>query len=284
MLSVEKQAKLCYTFYKRDVYVMENILISKLSFFNVLDCHYTHGQVVDYSSLARPFNIIGFVQHGEAVFTSSDEKIHLKTGDCFFIPLGETYVSEWFGEGDLYITCIFFYFDYESNPLQGKKYHLQKIKNGNEAEVKKLFIDLRMSIKNDLYFKTMMLFYTISEYIFKQLSFKETPEKSSPIQNALYYLHTNFSKPISIHLLAELCFLSESRFMHVFKEMTGMTAIAYKNELSIKHALRLLQMYPEMSVEKISERCGFSSSIYFRRVFQKQTGLSPREYKKKIIL
>ncbi|MBO5998847.1 MAG: helix-turn-helix transcriptional regulator, partial [Lachnospiraceae bacterium] len=33
---------------------------------------------------------------------------------------------------------------------------------------------------------------------------------------------------------------------------------------------------------QIAERCGFSDPYYFSNVFKKQTGKSPREYKKSV--
>ncbi len=260
---------------------MKSIFFSNLSFFNTLQCHYHGGQIVDHTAFARPFNIIGFLHHGEAIFNGSSGKIHISPGDCFFIPFGETYVSEWFGQGDLYITCIFFYFDYNYNPLKGKKYHLQKIENKEPDKIENLFIQIYKSIHDPLVFPAMQYFYTICTHIFSRLYCKEIPKQESPVHHALLYLHDNFSEEISIRKLAELCYLSESRFMHVFKEQTGMSAITYKNNLAIHHASRLLQSYPQMSIEEISEACGFSSAIYFRRVFKEITGVSPRECRKK---
>ena len=37
--------------------------------------------------------------------------------------------------------------------------------------------------------------------------------------------------------------------------------------------------YPEDTVEQISDACGFESSAYFRRVFKRYAGVSPREYR-----
>ena len=44
-------------------------------------------------------------------------------------------------------------------------------------------------------------------------------------------------------------------------------------------AAALLISRPEDTVEQISDACGFESSAYFRRVFKKHTGASPREYR-----
>ncbi|MBE7062685.1 MAG: AraC family transcriptional regulator [Ruminococcaceae bacterium] len=254
--------------------------ISRLSFLNTFLCKYRPGKVMDYSSLARPFHIIGYMQKGEATISGATGTIHLRPGDCFFIPLGETYISRWSEAEESSILCVFFYFEYENNPLEGKKYPMQKIENDAPSKIRILLDRLDEAIKDTAVFPAMQFFYELVAFVFARLSYVETPKLSSPVHNALHYLHIHFAEPVSIRHLADICFLSESRFMHVFKSVTGMSAIAYKNKLAIRHASRLL-LSPEKSIEEISEECGYSSSVYFRRVFRETTGLSPREYRKK---
>jgi YesN/AraC family two-component response regulator len=35
-----------------------------------------------------------------------------------------------------------------------------------------------------------------------------------------------------------------------------------------------------MNINEISEDCGFSDTVYFRRIFKKITGLTPAKYRK----
>ena len=58
-----------------------------------------------------------------------------------------------------------------------------------------------------------------------------------------------------------------------------MTPVEYKNAIIVSRAQRILLDDPTASIEKISERLGFESSIYFRRLFKAQTGKTPREYR-----
>ena len=61
-----------------------------------------------------------------------------------------------------------------------------------------------------------------------------------------------------------------------------MSPIEYKNKIMIRHAERSLVDHPEVSIEELSERLGFESSIYFRRLFKATTGKTPREYRKTV--
>ena len=50
------------------------------------------------------------------------------------------------------------------------------------------------------------------------------------------------------------------------------------NDLRIKEAKRLLTEQPELKIQDIAERCGFSSRRAFTRIFTRDTGTSPSEW------
>ena len=123
-------------------------------------------------------------------------------------------------------------------------------------------------------------FYSMCSELFCAVDATPKQLNTAVIQNALDYIDKYFDAEISVKQLAELCNFSESRFHHVFKELMRMSPIAYKHKVAINHAVLYLGSERGYTVEEISDKCGFSSSIYFRRVFKKITGKSPREYKK----
>ncbi|MBQ2520336.1 MAG: helix-turn-helix transcriptional regulator, partial [Paludibacteraceae bacterium] len=50
------------------------------------------------------------------------------------------------------------------------------------------------------------------------------------------------------------------------------------NDLRIKEAKRLMTEQPELKIQDIAERCGFSSRRAFTRIFTRDTGTSPSEW------
>lgn len=259
---------------------MESISVFNLSFLNIWKAHYKPGHLVDCSNRPRPFNIFVYLYSGSGVIRAASGTIHVKAGDAFFIPLGETYVSEWTPESNSHYLCICFYFAYENNPLQNKKYVLQRIPGDKALDLCQRFEAAADAIREQSPFGSMHHFYALCDCLFPRLAYTELPKHTTQIDAAISYLHANFAHPVSVRRLAELCYLSESRFMHVFKKVTGTTVITYKNKLSVRHACRLLQGDDAKSIEEISTECGFTSAAYFRRVFEAQTGMSPRTYRK----
>lgn len=74
--------------------------------------------------------------------------------------------------------------------------------------------------------------------------------------------------------------MSLSLFFNKFKAVTGMTPNNFILRLRLQHAATLLEKNPYLSVTEVSEKSGFATVVYFRRVFKKQYGVSPQQYRK----
>lgn len=65
-------------------------------------------------------------------------------------------------------------------------------------------------------------------------------------------------------------------------EEYGCNFYQYVTNYRIEEAKRLLQEQPELKMQEVSDRSGFSSPTVFGRVFLKETGMTPREWNTKI--
>lgn len=78
--------------------------------------------------------------------------------------------------------------------------------------------------------------------------------------------------------LAELCFLSESRFRAVFHDVMGQTPHEFGTNERIHAAIRLL--WNGLSLSEVAERLAYSDVSHFSRNFRQTTGIAPGNYRK----
>jgi AraC family transcriptional activator of pobA len=92
------------------------------------------------------------------------------------------------------------------------------------------------------------------------------------------FLEEHFNQAIDFHVLADLSGYGYHRFRHLFKEKSGRSPLRYVMELRLERAKKLL--LSGMRVSKTADECGFYSEAQFSRIFRRETGLSPREFRK----
>lgn len=100
----------------------------------------------------------------------------------------------------------------------------------------------------------------------------------SRLKNALNYVQKFYDRDISIRQAAEQCGFSESHFMKLFKEFTGMSFNAYLINYRLDLAAKQLSE-TDSKVIDIAVSCGFRNHSYFTRAFQKKYQTSPRAYR-----
>ncbi|GAE25336.1 hypothetical protein JCM9140_1326 [Halalkalibacter wakoensis JCM 9140] len=100
------------------------------------------------------------------------------------------------------------------------------------------------------------------------------------IQTALAYINENFSSKITIDKLSELSNLSSSHFCRTFKKYMGTSPYQYILNYRLNQAKNLL-VQTNLSVEQISEDCGFYGIGHFIKAFSKSTGgMTPGKFRK----
>lgn len=103
--------------------------------------------------------------------------------------------------------------------------------------------------------------------------------KDADIMAATKYIYRNFQKPLTLNNVADIVGLSPTYFSRKFKQLTGMGFKEYLNYIRLKHASAAL-LTTDNSITDIALEYGFSDSNYFKDLFKKEYGKSPREYRK----
>lgn len=116
-------------------------------------------------------------------------------------------------------------------------------------------------------------------YFKKVCESKENAGVSSIIKNCCDYIGIHINEKLSINELAERAGYSEYYFSRKFKQEMGCTLTEYIMREKIERAKVLLST-TSMSIMEISIELSFNSRSYFSDTFQKNTGISPGEYRK----
>ena len=103
-------------------------------------------------------------------------------------------------------------------------------------------------------------------------------QSESAVSRAKAYMQENFGNDISLDDVSREVNISPYYFSKLFKDEEGENFIEYLTGLRISKARELL-LDPERSVKEISLEVGYMDPNYFSRIFKKQTGMTPREYR-----
>ncbi len=99
-----------------------------------------------------------------------------------------------------------------------------------------------------------------------------------PMGAALLYLHMHFRENPGLAKLSDIAHYNTSHFSTTFHRHTGMTYTEYLNMLKTDYAKKLL-LSTTLGITEICFECGFTSHSNFLRLFRKNTGLSPSEFR-----
>ena len=103
------------------------------------------------------------------------------------------------------------------------------------------------------------------------------------IQTALDFISENYSDDIKASEVAKKCNLSYSYFSRVFKQYMKKSFTEYLNYVRITNAEKLL-ISGNYSVTEIAGLCGFATSSYFIQQFKQFKHMSPKQFKKALIV
>ena len=123
-------------------------------------------------------------------------------------------------------------------------------------------------------------------WIFRRQLYADVAETPSlrlknlePFRQALEYIEQHYASLIRLEDLSRTAGMSPKYFCRYFSTVAHQTPMEYVNYYRVERACQALSS-TEWPVTEIGYRCGFRDTAYFIRVFKKQTGLPPGQYRK----
>ena len=98
------------------------------------------------------------------------------------------------------------------------------------------------------------------------------------MRQAQEYIQENYKKDLSLDALSKELDISPYYFSKLFKEETGSNFVEYLTNLRMSRAKELLKD-EKLSMKEICMEVGYSDPNYFSRIFKKNFGMTPTEYR-----
>ena len=261
----------------------------------------TRGKRGDHSPVQSDhyhnFYEIFYLTSGSCRFLLKDSVYQLEKGDLVFIAPGELHHSLYYSGVICEMVTIYFKADYVDHALFRKwlpediQINLQSFMGSVPSLYQEEFHSLlnRMlseSMHIDDYSNTFLSCYLqeVLLLLMRHSVMNETePEllnaRDADILLATKYIYKNFRQPLTLEEVSAVSSLSPTYFSKKFKQVTGMGFKEYLNFVRLKHAQTAL-LTTSNSITDIALEYGFNDSNYFKDLFKKVYGKSPRDFRK----
>lgn len=261
----------------------KDLHITHIGYYPQADLHYMERKTEEASQFVLIYCI-----DGEGWF-EIDRRRELVTGHQFFIlPKGKAH--KYGSSRQQPWTIYWMHFDGEKASFfaQGfdKPTEISPNSNSRIQERIQLFEEIFNTLSknltmNNIYYSITSLFHFLGSMKFLgeyRDSIKLVSKNKDQVDELIHFMHENIEQQLTLDQLAKLSGLSVSHLSLLFQRKTSCSPLQYLKHLRMQKACQLLD-YTDMKIIQISPKVGFSDALYFTRIFKKETGMSPKEYR-----
>ena len=234
-----------------------------------------------------------FILNGEREYFIEDRFLHVKAGDLVWVPANLLHRTS--GPGGtrflLYFKESFLQKHFSPGTIERLVSHETFVFTpdpGHAEQFQNLFFELLKEYNKKKTQDDDPDELLIAKLLFEILFFLRSHDNSyttksntsgSRMYTIVKYVNDNFHTPLSIQEVADAVGITKDHLCHIFPKYMGMTFVSYLNVVRIKAACEMMRLEKD-SILEIASKCGFSSSHYFCKVFKREKGLSPSEYRR----
>lgn len=250
-----------------------------------------------------------YVAEGNCTHEYRGERYRIKKGDLFIVEPGVPHAYE-ADAGHLIVYNILFqplileselaalskvhsflnffyiepffrkYADFQTKLSLDPHEHLQIMLHLNTLEQE--FTQKSMGYHFVIKSRLLELFVSLSR-AYSMRSNKQWPpiqDENKLFEDISQFIKTHFTKPLTLEQVCDMSGMGISSFSSKFKEYFHQTFLEYRNGIRIEVAKDLL-IRTEDKISYISGKVGFEDLSFFNRLFRRETGLSPNQYRAK---
>ncbi len=237
-----------------------------------------------------------YLHTGNCVFSVNNTLYPLAAGDAFLIAPEDSHFTRYEGDVPCERTTVYFY---PEDTLSGILSIVPELSNilaksgkiGFTKEKQLLIEDILKTMYDEnaqtdeyssallsLQLSSLLVQIKRNGYFVYEEAKKKAPIEDD-IEGVMEYINLNYHLPITLDEIAARANLSPTYLSKKFHRITGVTFKEYLNYIRIRRASQAL-LTTDDSITQIAADCGFNGSNYFKDIFRKTTGYSPREFRR----
>lgn len=233
----------------------------------------------------RPHYLIHFILKGKGIYKVNNKTYYLSEGQAFLIKPGEVtcyqadsqdpWTYAWIGISGQSVRDILNVCDFTHNGY---------IYTGINENIKNCL--LKMVDLFCEYEKNQLEIYSLLYQIFASFNKKDTKTKSMTdkiyLKKMCEYIHNNYTYPIKISSIASYIGIDRSYLYKIMRDNMDISPQQYLIDYRLSCAEDMLEN-TQMTVTEIAYSCGFKDAPSFCRIFKIKKGVTPKQYKNKIM-
>lgn len=225
----------------------------------------------------RPSDALCYILEGSCDYFFDDgEKFSVSSGQILYLANGAVYDMIVQSSSYSFIFCNFFFVT--DQPRKSAVYTPTRASDA-ENLFKRLLYSWNGGV-HDAFFRGMSLLYEIYGLFGTGGRSYITTNQAKYIESAENAIRRHFQNPdLSISSLAEQAGVSEVYFRKIFQARWGISPSRYLLSVRLEHAKELLSDRG-LTVEECACQCGFNSTSYFCRIFRREVGTTPAQYRR----
>jgi two-component system, response regulator YesN len=114
------------------------------------------------------------------------------------------------------------------------------------------------------------------------LTTKKYQKEKNNMQRIEEYLKQHYQEDVTLQEIADTFFLSREYISRKFKQEYKLTITDYLTNIRMEKAMKLLEN-PYLKIYEVAYGVGYGNEKYFSKVFKKQVGITPNEFRQSLL-
>lgn len=258
-------------------------------YMHVNECGYTEAikNSVDCKRPARTDFEIFYAINGDSTFYFNDEKHTLVPGQIAIIKPGEPHYFIIHSQQNAKVYWMHFTGTGAVDLLKNLDLWNKPIYTvGTNPKIEQLFMQIFQEIRigkpnyDQMCAGALMQLLTLLSRLTVSQTNKSSYARNKKIDQAIKSMYTDLHTDYTNSDYANMCNVSTSHFISIFKERTGVSPLAFRQNIRLERAKSLL-VTTDLSIKEIALSVGYDDILYFQRIFKKKNDMPPGEFRKK---